>query len=336
MIEFVFVKKLLKYFDIHDNPVSISAVPGGLLHKLYKVQLESGEPLAVKCLNPTIMKRETALSNMIFSEKISAALQAVVPAVVAMEKDGIRVHKIEEQYFMVFPWLEGRSIFPPDIREYHCTQIGELLGKIHCADVKIEDAKGDVEKESEGTKGYDWQGYLELAKSRRVKWLPDYESYIEQLVQFTAFAVSAGEILKQKQVISHRDLDPKNVLWHGDAAYIIDWEAAGFVNPFKELLEVINYWADDGQGGLQKTYFDAIISSYQAYVSLEGVDWDAVLLGGYEGMLDWLAYNIRRGLGLEATDEEEKQLGELQIRLTIQELQKYTNKITYMKKWIEK
>lgn len=36
----------------------------------------------------------------------------------------------------------------------------------------------------------------------------------------------------QNQVISHRDLDPKNVMWKNDAPYIIDWEAAGYVNPF--------------------------------------------------------------------------------------------------------
>ena len=53
------------------------------------------------------------------------------------------------------------------------------------------------------------------------------------------------EVLSQNLVISHRDLDPKNVLWHGEEALVIDWEAAGYVNPYQELLEVINYWADD-------------------------------------------------------------------------------------------
>ncbi|MBQ6887371.1 MAG: hypothetical protein IJN54_07680 [Lachnospiraceae bacterium] len=39
-------------------------------------------------------------------------------------------------------------------------------------------------------------------------------------------------------------------------------EDAGYVNPYQELLEVINYWADDGKGNLDKSYFDAIVKAY--------------------------------------------------------------------------
>jgi len=28
---------------------------------------------------------------------------------------------------------------------------------------------------------------------------------------------------------------------------IIDWEAAGYVNPYQEFLEVVNYWTEDGK-----------------------------------------------------------------------------------------
>lgn len=52
--------------------------------------------------------------------------------------------------------------------------------------------------------------------------------------------------MRKCQVISHRDLDPKNVMWDGMNPYLIDWEAAGPVNPYQEFLEVALYWVDDG------------------------------------------------------------------------------------------
>ena len=60
-------------------------------------------------------------------------------------------------------------------------------------------------------------------------------------------------MLSQTMVISHRDLDPKNVMWNGSEPLVIDWEAAGYVNPYQEFLEVLNYWADDGEEQVKGT-----------------------------------------------------------------------------------
>ena len=64
------------------------------------------------------------------------------------------------------------------------------------------------------------------------------------------------------QVISHRDLDPKNVMWKEKNPYIIDWEAAGYVNPYQELVEVLNYWIVDAEGTYDYGMFQALIKAY--------------------------------------------------------------------------
>ena len=34
-------------------------------------------------------------------------------------------------------------------------------------------------------------------------------------------------------------------MWKNDVPYIIDWEAAGYINPYEELIQVLNYWIVD-------------------------------------------------------------------------------------------
>ena len=111
-------------------------------------------------------------------------------------------------------------------------------------------------------------------------------------------------------------------------------QAAGYVNPYQELLEVLNCWADDGKGGLLKEQFDALLDAYTQYVKTENVDWDSVFAGSYMGMLGWLEYNVKRALRMEADTAEEAQLGKEQVLSTIRALYDYQAKVWQMKKYL--
>lgn len=50
-------------------------------------------------------------------------------------------------------------------------------------------------------------------------------------------------VLNSESVLSHGDIDQKNVLWNQDnSPTVIDWEAAGYVNPMVELFTAALYW----------------------------------------------------------------------------------------------
>ena len=312
--------------SVIETPIDVK---GGLLHKLYKVDTNQAE-YAVKLLNPVIMKREQALTNMINSEKISASLFLSVPAVVAKGKEGDQVTLWKGQYFMIYDWLDGKSIFPPDISEDHCHVIGAVLGKIHSLNSSIP----GIEMEEQSYTFFDWNYYLDLGKKENKMWVPVYEEALDDLINWNQKMLDAQKILSTNKVISHRDLDPKNVMWQGNQPYLIDWEAAGYVNPYQELLEVLNYWADDGNGGLNKKNFMALLNSYKMYQCMDGVNWEIVLAAGYEGMLGWLEYNLKRALSIEAVNKNEILLGEQQVLVTIRELKSYTEKTKLLKEWL--
>jgi hypothetical protein len=69
-------------------------------------------------------------------------------------------------------------------------------------------------------------------------------------------------------------------------------------------------------------------------MSTKNIDWNCVLNSGYAGMLGWLEYSLKRALGIESTDEEEKELGAEQVIGTIKELERYDNQLIILKKWL--
>lgn len=326
------IEKLMKALSLGEVSELPSAVKGGLLHKMYRVVTSDGV-FAVKVLNSEIMKRPEALQNMILSEKAAAIFSETIPVAAALERNGQQVHALDGTFYMVFHWVDGASVFPGKINEKHCETIGEILGKMHQRNIVCDGMK----PEEEAVPLYDWDGFLQTAKEQKARtkaWLPQYEAAVGDIRAWNKEAHGAQEVLARTLVISHRDLDPKNVLWNGTVPIIIDWEAAGYVNPYQELLEVIHYWADDGQGSLRRSFFEAIIKAYEKHMNLSKAEWTEVFAGGYSGMLGWLEYNLKRALGQEASDEEEVRLGEEQVKGTVKELNAYRTKTEQIRSWL--
>ncbi len=311
--------------------LALRPVSGGLLHKMYRVETTSGV-YAVKVLNPEIMQRPTALQNTINSEKIARALKALVPVVAAKKFDGAYVVKHDSGWFMVFDWLEGASVFAPEITVEHCEAMGELLGKIHAADVKIE----GIERSAEVREIFDWEKLCEAWEKRdKSDVLTCFMKFLPELLSLDAEVVHALKITSSHKVISHRDLDPKNVMWQGRKPYIIDWEAAGYVNPFQELVEVINYWITEADGNYNFDKLAALTDSYKTYKEICFVDWNTVLLCSLDGILGWLEYNVRRVAGLLENDEADREEGRKQVEGTVAEIKRQKMQMEQLVTWLK-
>jgi Ser/Thr protein kinase RdoA (MazF antagonist) len=323
------IKELFNKYKIGNVVQEPSSISGGLLHKMFKVTTETNI-YAVKWLNPSIMQRNGVMENMINSELIANAFSKHLPVIAALNIDGQNVLHSNNKYYMVFHWNEGTSIFPPFISEKHCYEIGSSLGKIHQLNIAIP----EVKKDNNASKIYNWQQFLAKGKELNAFWLDTYARMVDKLIYWNTLINESKYKLSEFMVISHGDLDPKNVMWHQDKPYFIDWEAAGYVNPNQELLEVLNYWTNNGKGELDRDKFKILLNAYSEYMSTKNIDWNCVLNSGYAGMLGWLEYSLKRALGIESTDEEEKELGAEQVIGTIKELEIYDSQLITLKKWL--
>ncbi len=323
------LQSLCETYCLGEISIKPIAIEGGLLHKMFKVVTTKGI-YAIKILNPTIMRRQGVIDNMINSERISRCFAQYVPVISAKEFEDKNLLFLGDDYYMVFDWIEGKSIFSPNIIMEHCMKIGDVLGRIHQLDISIQ----GIERNTEKKKFYQWEYYLEKGIDSESQWYELFAKEFDNIVAWNKKLIEAFTILSEKLVISHRDLDPKNVLWNNGDPHIIDWEAAGYVNPYQELIEVINYWTGEGNGNIDRDKFVALLNAYTKHVNLKSIEWDKILTGGYDGMLGWLDYNLKRVLRIEYTNEEEVKLGEEQVKETILELKRYEKKVRLLREWL--
>lgn len=313
--------------EVQEEPKEVT---GGLLHKMYRVKTDKGE-YAVKWLNPDIMARPKAYKNMLDSEKIAEQFSTFIPLILAKRYHGSCLAEADGQYYFFYNWIEGASVFAPEITEVHCEQIGRLLGKLHAADIFVE----GVEKQTDVRQRYDWEFMVLKAKEQNEESYTLLEEHLEDMRRWDEKAVVCQKEVLKKQVISHRDLDPKNVMWSERKPYLIDWEAAGYTNPYSELIEVLRYWISDEEGNYSKEKFEIMIKAYTENCRIADVNWEMILSYSLDGMLGWLWYSIRRMLGIEGSSKADREEGRQQVEGTIKELLKYELQMKQIKQWLE-
>lgn len=313
--------------DIIGFPKTIA---GGLLHRMYSIETTQ-EKYAVKALNPQIMLRPMAMKNFINSEQVANIVSNNIPALPAKKFNDISMQEIDNQFYLVFDWIEGKSLKPNEISIFHCERIGTILADIHMTDFS---ELGIANDWSNNEQLIDWNCYLEKGKENNTVWVSQLQTIIDRLYDWTVQSNKATMLFSADMVISHRDLDPKNVMWSQDNPIIIDWEAAGYINPMYELIETAIYWAEDEMGDIERGKFMAFIEGYKKRYGILKANWKMVLVNGFLGKLGWLEYNLKRSLWIECADMEEQQMGTDQVIGTIKDIRGYADMIPELEKWL--
>ncbi|RXZ78930.1 aminoglycoside phosphotransferase family protein [Paenibacillaceae bacterium] len=303
---------------------------GGLMHRMYGLQTTAGK-YAVKALNPEIMRRPAAMQNFITSERIAALAAKSIPALPAKTIHGTAVQEIAGQFYLLFDWLDGRSLKPDEINVVHCRKLGAVLSNLHRTDFSELAISPPCQVEVRLT---DWHDYVRRGQENNAEWVNLLLAIIDKLQDWNALGNDAAQRLASDRVISHGDLDSKNVMWHQDQPILIDWESAGFRNPMQDLIETAVYWSEHESGNIDKARFIAFIDGYREGSGRLQANWRVVLENGFSGKLDWLEYNLKRALWMECTDEAEQQLGTAQVIGTIHALERYADQIAEFEQWL--
>ncbi len=129
----------------------------------------------------------------------------------------------------------------------------------------------------------------------------------------------SNEAIPLGKVYSHRDLDPKNVLWRADEPFIIDWEISGWIDPMEEVIALAFEWSGFERGEVDQLLFQAFFAAYTAAGgTLVPENLEPGLQGFIRNYEDWLEFNIHR---LNANCPlAEKRLAEQEIKKTQKKL----------------
>jgi Ser/Thr protein kinase RdoA (MazF antagonist) len=325
------------YFAVGSPITTLQPIQGGLLHHMWRLETSDGI-YALKELNPEIMQRSGARASFRASEQIANAFaSAGLSTIAALQgADGClyegNIYEEGPITAMLFPWLDAQSLSPAHLTPAHTTHIGSLLGKMHKQDIYIPDIEQNL---SEAFSPDEWLHLIRQANSRAEGWSYTLLQASSDIFIWIEHITPSIPTLNSLLLLSHRDLDPKNVLWQGEIPYLIDWEAAGWINPTQEFLAAALDWSGLQTGSVQPTFFQAMLHGYfQAGGKLHIPALDAIM-GITTNWLHWLQYNIRRATGELTADETERQSGIAEVENTLRILYQIAAQQKNWQQWIQ-
>ena len=313
-----FFEKMVDNLGLGKLIFEPSRVSGGLTHKMYKI-VTNKATYVVKLLNPLIMKRRDALTNYQIADGFEKLFKDNnIDAIYALEFNGKTMQLQDGQYFYVYNWYDGKSLKDEEIKKEHCEKIGKVLAKIHNITLKEE----KIEKKSYLI---DWQYYLDLAKEKNSI---IYDMLFDKIDLLNESMQKGNEVVSKLPnyvSVCHNDLDSKNVLWINQEFKIIDLECLGYANPYLELFELALCWSGYENCDINFSLFKTFMDSYFANSKLSRkIDW-SILYCANNGRLEWLEYNIKRALMIEADSHEEQELGIKEVKETINHVVYYAS-----------
>lgn len=255
-----------------------------------------------------------------------------VPALPAKKFNGVSVQQVGKQFCLVFEWTDGKNLKPGEINTDHCIIMGSILSSLHTGDFSD---LGIMLNSSEEREPTNWNFYLYKGQQSNAEWTGLLLQNIEMLYDWSAEAINSAKQISSDMVISHGDLDPKNVLWD-DKPVLIDWECAGYRNPKQDLIETAIYWSESESGEINKDKFLSFIDGYKGTTQDQiHANWRMILASGFLGKLDWLEYSLKRSLWIDCTDQDEQKAGTEQVAGTILAIKRYAEEINKIEEWLK-
>ncbi len=281
-------------------------VTGGLIHRLYRLVAAEGT-FAVKVLDPQVMTRSGVRDEFRRSEQIAALLaDEDVPAVLAQDAPGGTVQDIGATTVMVYPWCSGKTLPPAAATPHQAREIGRVLGRIHALDLHLpgEPLPGPAPRRTPLPE-QEWNTLIGRGREQNKEWAAALEAALPDLLRWDKAGQDAEARLPPAQVISHGDLDQKNVLWpEPDAFRIIDWESAGPTRPAAEVISAALDWSGQSTGPPEQEAFAAVLAGYRQEAEFPAALALPLMQSRLAGWADWLGANMHRSLSSLASPEE--------------------------------
>ncbi len=275
-----FIQRVCDYFAL--GTLKQARLIHKSLHWVWQIHTQT-HCYALKILNPAII----AINNkdLIHFNKTQAIAETMqtfdVPTVVAFAKNQQYIVNIDNIACMLFLWLTGKSHF---ITTETAWQMGKILAKIHAAKFTMSHLP---KPDWAGFSKQHWQDLLNNVQDSTIT------NRLADLIVWSEIASTARDYVKSELVVSHRDFDPKNVVWQNNAV-LIDWDYAGLINATLELFIVALNWSNISLTGFDKIKFNAVCAGYRT-IFPEVPAFSSFTVAGYAGyVLDWIEWNLRR------------------------------------------
>ncbi len=315
MMSDIFAADVCHRYRLGTLIVSPQLVTGGLLHRMYRLETNKG-CFAVKVLDAGIMQKPGIRDEFRRSEHIATIFASEgLPAVTALAVEQDMVQDVDEATVIVFPWMDGEMLSPKPVTIDQAQQIGTVLGRMHTLDLQVSSLPIP---EFHTYPDAHWESLIRRAEAAKMLWAEEPESLLADLYTWNRLARQGYDDVEGRWVVSHGDLDQKNVLWQDDhTPWLIDWESVGLVNPALEVIGAALSWSGQMVGPPEQTIFMALLEGYRRNSDLPHDMGRAALQGCIGNWLHWLEPNMKRSLPGSGADLDGREAGIREVRQTL-------------------
>ena len=271
-------------------------VHGGFANRMYRLDTDQGS-FAVKELNLDDRRSIFHVEDVFRFERAAFAVGIPMPEPISAS------HQL-----LVHRWVEGEKLPEAPVSEAYGFEIGEILARIHALEVEWS------HRSTEEPAPRDWPELAERAAATGQPWAEELVSQVETflaIAQFVDTCERPGPV-----VLTHRDIQPWNLLARDGRPVVLDWELSGMLDLAGELgSTALSLAKGPGFDDIEPIIFRSVLDGYVAgggALPPAGPSWFVYLIGGWLGFTRW---NILRCLaGVEASTGPDLALSQESVR----------------------
>lgn len=297
------IMAICDYFGLGRPIETPIRIYGGLLHIMWRLITEKGT-YAIKQLSQDINLFDSQIvRNYNLTEYIAFCfIQQGISAVCALEQSGNYLLVLDGVGYLVYPWIAGTALDKDAISENKALQIPEILARMHNIDLSIPEI---LEPEFDIHKNDDIVSFVQKALDYQCPFAKLLKDKLPDLLKANSTYQRAIPILKKQAVVSHGDLDQKNVLWDKFGnPILIDWESARKLNPTYEIVNASLDWSGITTEFNKELFFKLIKAYKKARGIIDNSSLEASFYGVLGNWINWLVYNIDRSCNNVSSEQQ--------------------------------
>lgn len=320
--------QLCELLELGTPGDQITPVAGGFHHRMWQLRTSSGR-FAVKQLADDLDMQDDSTVDRVNATELTARAFADqgIPALSSLARGRQHLHLLDGVGYLVYPWTDAGACHKNGIEKQHAVTVAGILARIHRCDIRVPELCDTPSLPLTAERVID---LVQLARRHNVRESQILEDRLTDLLDVVQMQGPALALLARDQVISHGDLDHKNVLW--DAAgepLVIDWESARRLNPTYELLLEALDW-----GGITANFETRpFVTFIEAYLDAGGTIVANEVLAVADAIqatwVEWLLFNVGRAVGIH--DPHQRAVGLMQVDLslsTLLRMEKHATRLT--------
>ena len=257
-------------------------VHGGFANRMYRLDTDQGS-FAVKELNLHDRRWPYRAEDVFRFERAAFAAGIPMPEPISAGP-----------HTLVHRWVDGERMPEAPVSPAYACEIGEILARLHALDVAWTHAP------IEDPASRDWPELAERAAATGQPWAGDLAARVGTFLAIADFVDTCER--PGPVVLTHRDIQPWNLLARKGRPVVLDWELSGMLDLSGELgSTALSLAKGPGFDDVEPAVFRSVLDGYEAgggALPPPGPSWFAFMVGGWLGFTRW---NILRCLaGAEA------------------------------------